>query len=195
MVTSRFVFLHWCSITVNIFLTNNGIFHQMLGVLSTSWIWCVGWRSTKKNLLTFVVPSPWNLKWHTRWVAFMFAWGSHPLYLSFFSMYVFLRWISNELECAECMPLIIISQYVKRMDPFCPKVDVMLDYRLMTRGSTSQSFDHSTYMFVYVQEDFGHNRSTSSYFQDQPVTCWHLLVFLCFVEEYFTNSYKEIRSR
>ena len=42
----------------------------------------------------------------------------------------FLKWISSELECGECMPLIIISQHVKRMDPFCPKVDVMLDYRL-----------------------------------------------------------------
>ena len=154
MVTSRFVFLHWCLITRNIFLANNGVFHHMLGVSSMSWIRCVGWRSAKNNLLTFVVPSLLHLKGCMRWVAFMFALGSRPLYL-----YIFFPWISSELKCAKFMSLVIIGQYVKIVDHFRPNVDVVLDYRLMTRGSTSQSFNNSTYMFVNVWEDFGHNQS------------------------------------
>ena len=52
---------------------------------------------------------------------------------------------TNELKFAECMSVIIINQYVKKVGHFCPSIDdVMPVYRLIIGRSMSPSFNHST---------------------------------------------------
>ena len=57
-------------------------------------------------------------------------------------------------NCAKCMSLIIGNQSVKKVDRFCPRVDVVPDYRLITRGSMSQSFNQFAYMAINVRGGF-----------------------------------------
>ena len=40
------------------------------------------------------------------------------------------------------MSLIIVGRSMKRVDPFCPSVDVVPNYMLIIVGYMSQSFDH-----------------------------------------------------
>ena len=51
----------------------------------------------------------------------------------FFSNYhvCFLRWISSELKSGKCMSFRNVNQSVKTVDFFSPRVDVVLDNRLI----------------------------------------------------------------
>ena len=144
VVTSRFVFLHWFFITVNIFLANSGILLQILGVSSMSGIWCVGCLQINREEFADLCNAI-SLKFERAdevscipiciWLT--------SLILIFLFHVCFLRWISGEVKCAECMSQKIVGQSVKRVNPFRPRVDVVPDYRLIKKGSISQSFDHT----------------------------------------------------
>lgn len=52
-------------------------------------------------------------------------WLMPLILISIFHVFFFLRRIYGELKCAKYMSLIIVNRNVKKMDSFCPSVDVV----------------------------------------------------------------------
>ena len=67
---------------------------------------------------------------------------------------VFLEKKFVEFKYAKCMSFTIADQSMKRVDPFCMRVDVVPNYRLIRRGITGQSSDDYAYMVVSVPREF-----------------------------------------
>ena len=107
MVISMFIFVHWFSIFVNIFSTNNGIFHQMLGVSSMLGIWCVGclWINMEEfaNICNAI-----SLKFERgdKVGCILVCIWLKSLILIFLFHVCFLRWVFGDHKCADCMSLI-----------------------------------------------------------------------------------------
>ena len=72
-------FLHRFLFIVNVFLVDNELLHQMFGILSLSWIWCVGClQIDREENVDLCNTISLNLKGQTRGIAFVFAFGWRP---------------------------------------------------------------------------------------------------------------------
>ena len=133
-------FVHRFLLTINIFSANSEFLHQMFGFFSMSRIWCVGClQINREDFVDLCNTISLKLKGNTRCATFCLCLDDVPYDKVFFHV-CFLRWISSELKCADCMSFIIVGQFVKRVDFFRPRVDVVLNDRLIIGGSMSSRF-------------------------------------------------------
>jgi hypothetical protein len=158
-----------CALSLWYALDNNGdfkvhfripIFKYCKYVLSTMelFITCLGFRPCRGfDVLVVSIPTWKNLQCHLFEIwkgkqgeLHSSCIGLTSLMMIFFSHVCFLRWIFGNHKCANYVSLVIDIQSMKRVDPFCPRVDEVLDCRLIIGGSTSPSFDRSAWRLVSV---------------------------------------------